>query len=142
MKKLLLTVTLATCGAMAARAGAPWSVNVQIGSAPYYGYAPADVVYVERYVPYYEVPHVLVVSRYARVRPSVIVGHYRGGWGWDRICNRYGVPRSVVYGSGYSYGPSYGRPDGYAYGRSYGPPYGNAYGHYKFKGKNKHRGRW
>jgi hypothetical protein len=144
MKKFFwMTLLALACASSAAWAGGGWSVNVQIGSPPYYGYAPAEVVYVERYVPYYEVPQVMLVSRYARVRPSIIVGHYRSGWGWDRIYGRYGVPRHVVYGRGYSYGPSYSYGSSYSYGHSYayGPPYGRAYGHHKFK-RNKHRGRW
>ena len=111
MKGMLLTTVLALGSAASLRAGV--NVHVNIGPAPYYGYAPREVVYVERYVPVYDVPRVLVVSRYARVHPSAVVGYYRQGWGWDRICRHYRLPAQVVYG----------------------PPYGYAKGHYK-------RGRW
>lgn len=123
MKGLLLTSVLAL--GSAATAWGRMNISVHIGTPPYYGYAPYEVVYVERYVPAYDVPRVLVVSRYAHVPPPVIVNHYRGGWGWDRIYNHYSVPRSVVYGRYYD-----------------GPPYGRAYGHYKYKPKkHHHRGR-
>lgn len=75
---------------------ADWNVHVSIGSPPYYGYAPADVVYVERYVPAYDVPLVFVAARHARVRPVVIVEAYRMG-GWNHVCSRFGVPRHVLY---------------------------------------------
>lgn len=75
---------------------ADWNVQVNIGSPPYYGYAPAEVVYVERYVPAYDVPLVFVAARHARVRPAAIVEVYRMG-GWNRVCSRFGVPRHMLY---------------------------------------------
>jgi len=112
MTRLLLASVLAFGGIATARAGV--DIHVNFGGGPYYGYAPRDVVYVERYVPAPYVPRVLVLSRHARVPLSVMVGHYRSGWGWDRICNHYRVPTRVIYS------PMYG-----------GPPYGRAYGRYK-----------
>jgi hypothetical protein len=104
MKGILMAAVLAAGGAAALRAGV--NVQVNIGPAPYYGYAPHEVVYVERYVPAYDVPRVFVVSRYAHVHPSVVVGYYRNGWGWDRIYRRYHVPAHVVYpGRGYYAAP-------------------------------------
>lgn len=78
---------------------ADWNVHVNIGSPPYYGYAPAEVVYVERYVPAYDVPLVFVAARHARVRPVVIVEAYRHG-GWNHVCSRYRVPRHVLFAPG------------------------------------------
>lgn len=85
----------------AAPAWAQWSVNIHIGAPPYYGYAPAEVVYVERYVPVYDVPRIFVVARHARVRPALVADVYRRG-GWAPVCSRFGVPRELVYG----YGPA------------------------------------
>jgi hypothetical protein len=102
MRQIALASMLALGGALTASAGGV-HVSVNIG-APYYGYAPADVVYVERYVPAYDVPRVLYVSRYGRVPPAAIVRHYRGGWGWNSICDRYRVPRAAFYQGGYGYG--------------------------------------
>ena len=116
MKNILLASVLLLGTAVASRAQVGISIN--IGTPPYFGYAPPDVVYVERYVPAYEVPRVLFVSRYAHVRPVVIVNRYRDGWGWDRICSRYRVPPQMLYG---------------------GPPYGNAYGYYRHHGKHWRR---
>lgn len=114
MKKLLLTSVLVL--GSAATGWGEVHVNVNIGTAPYYGFAGPEVVYVERYVPYDYVPRVLYVARYARVRPAVVVDLYRGGWGWDRICTRYRVPRSSFYGTGYYGG---GRYYGRGYDRNY-----------------------
>lgn len=75
---------------------ADWNVNVHIGPPPYYGYAPAEVVYVERYVPVAEAPLVFVAARHARVRPVMIVDAYRAG-GWGLVCSRFGVPRQVLF---------------------------------------------
>ena len=115
MRNILLASSLLLGTALASHAQIGISIN--IGHPPYYGYAPRDVVYVERYVPAYEVPRVLLVSRYARVAPAVIVNRYRSGWGWERICSRYRVPAHLVYG---------------------GPPYGHAYGYYR-QGKHWRR---
>jgi hypothetical protein len=112
MKRHILFAACALSAASALHAGV--GITVNIGQAPYYGYAPADVVYVERYVPVYDVPRVLFISRYAQVSPAVVVNLYRKGWGWDRVCNRYRVPVNAFYG------PS-------------GPPYGNAWGHHRYK---------
>ena len=81
--------------------------NIHIGEAPYFGYAPHDVVYVERYVPVYDVPRVLIVSRYAGVSPRVIVNRYQSGWRWDRFGRHYQIPRHAFYG------PEYQRSYGY-----------------------------
>jgi hypothetical protein len=126
MNRLLL-VSIITLGA------ATWgwgqvSVNVQIGPGPYYGFPRHDVVYVERYVPVYDVPRVGYVSRYDGVAPVVIVNHYRQGWGWDRIHNRYRVPRHAFYG-----------PPGHR-GGFYGPGYGKRFG--PGKGRHQKRDRW
>lgn len=75
---------------------ADWNVNVHIGPAPYYGYAPAEVVYVERYVPVAEAPLVFVAARHARVRPARIVDAYRAG-GWGLVCSRFGVPPQLLF---------------------------------------------
>lgn len=93
MKKTALAAALA---AFALPLLADWNVQVNIGSPPYYGFAPAEVVYVERYVPAYDVPLVFVAARHARVRPVVIVEAYRYG-GWDHVCARYRVPRHMLF---------------------------------------------
>jgi len=92
---------------------ADWNVHVNIGSPPYYGYAPAEVVYVERYVPAYDVPLVFVAARHARVRPVVIVDAYRYG-GWNHVCSRYRVPRHLLFAPA-------GPPPGVMHA-PYGPP--------------------
>ncbi|MGB9611104.1 MAG: hypothetical protein ACPL7M_09035 [Bryobacteraceae bacterium] len=89
----------AACAAFALPLLADWNVNVNIGTPPYYGYAPAEVIYVERYVPAYDVPLVFVAARHARVRPVVIVEAYRHG-GWGHVCSRFGVPREVLFAPG------------------------------------------
>jgi len=89
-------VLAAACAAFALPLLADWNVNVNIGTPPYYGYAPAEVIYVERYVPAYDVPLVFVAARHARVRPVVIVEAYRHG-GWGHVCSRFGVPREVLF---------------------------------------------
>lgn len=90
------TAMAAALAAFALPLLADWNVHVNIGSPPYYGYAPAEVVYVERYVPAYDVPLVFVAARHARVRPVVIVDAYRHG-GWNFVCSRYRVPRHVLF---------------------------------------------
>ncbi len=97
MGKLIFAAILALAAAGQARSEVRVHVNVGFP----YGYAPRDVVYVERYVPEYDVPRVLVVARHARVAPAVVVGYYRQGWGWDRMCDRFRVPRRAIYGSAY-----------------------------------------
>ncbi len=92
MRKITLAAALA---AFALPLLADWNVHVNIGSPPYYGYAPAEVVYVERYVPAYDVPLVFVAARHARVRPVVIADAYRYG-GWNHVCSRYRVPRHML----------------------------------------------
>ncbi|WP_321474890.1 hypothetical protein [uncultured Paludibaculum sp.] len=108
----LLTTTLFTL-MLACTAQAGVGISINIGTAPYYGYAPPQVAYVERYVPEYDMPRVFVISRYARVQPMVVVDLYRRGYGWDGICSRYGVPMAA-------FDPYYG-PRG-AYYRAPGPP--------------------
>jgi hypothetical protein len=103
---------------------ADWNVHVNIGSPPYYGYAPAEVVYVERYVPAYDVPLVFVAARHARVRPVVIVDAYRHG-GWNFVCSRYRVPRHVLFAPAgpppmVMYAP-YGPPPPKHYRKAYKP---------------------
>jgi hypothetical protein len=93
MKRTALAAALAAFGLPLL---ADWNVQVNIGAPPYYGYPPAEVVYVERYVPAYEVPLVFVAARHARVRPVVIVEAYRYG-GWDHVCARYRVPRHLLF---------------------------------------------
>ena len=102
----LLIVAVAALAAPAAFAD--WGINVNIGTPPYYGYAQPDVVYVERYVPDYDVPRIFMVARYARVRPVMVVDYYRRYPAWGSVCSRFGVPVSVVFGSGY--GPGYYAP--------------------------------
>lgn len=75
---------------------ADWNVQVNIGAPAYYGYAPAEVVYVERYVPAYDVPLVFAAARHARVRPVLIVEAYRLG-GWSHVCSRFRIPRHVLF---------------------------------------------
>jgi len=105
---LLLGSVLAFGGITTATAGV--DIHINLGGAPYYGYAPRDVVYVERYVPAPYVPRVFMLSRHAHVPPSVIVGHYRDGWGWDRMCRHYHVPARVFHE------PAYFAPRGKAHG--------------------------
>jgi hypothetical protein len=93
MRNIALAAALA---ALAFPLLADWNVHVNIGSPPYYGYAPAEIVYVERYVPVYDVPLVFVAARHARVRPIFIADAYRYG-GWDYVCSRYRVPRAVLF---------------------------------------------
>jgi len=93
MKNIALAAALA---AFALPLLADWNVHVNIGSPPYYGYAPAEVVYVERYVPAYDVPLVFVAARHARVRPVVIVDAYRHG-GWGHVCSRFRVPQRLLF---------------------------------------------
>jgi len=109
-----LTTTPAFC--------ADWQVSINVGGAPHYGYAPAEVVYVERYVPDYDVPRVFVVARHAHVRPAVVVDMYRHSRAWGPVYSRFGVPMTAF------------APPAYA-------PRGNAYGHYKHQGKHEGRGR-
>ena len=111
MKQLLLASVLVFGGAATATAGV--DIHVNIGPAPYYGYAPYDVAYVERYIPAPYVPRVLILSRYAHVPPYRIVRQYRDGWGWDRLCNHYRVPTRVIYEPAYFQGPPYGKARGY-----------------------------
>ncbi len=144
---------LAAVAIMAAPAAwADWGINVNIGvGTPYYGYAPADVVYVQRYVPDYDVPRIFIVARHARVRPAMVVEYYRRYPAWGSVCSRFGVPVSAVYGSGYGpgyYAPRYSEPRYYAppppaYYYREGPPRGRAYGHYKSRGGHHggHHGR-
>jgi hypothetical protein len=122
-------------------AWADWGISVNIG-APYYGYAPADVVYVERYVPDYDVPRIFVVARHARVRPALVVDYYRRFPAWGAVCSRFGVPAAMVYGSGYApyeqYAPRYVAPPPAYYYRG-GPPRGHAYGYYRSRGRGHDR---
>ncbi len=115
MKRTALAAALA---AFALPLLADWNVHVNIGSPPYYGYAPAEVVYVERYVPAYDVPLVFVAARHARVRPVMIADAYRYG-GWDRVCSRFGVPRHMLFAPA-------GPPPVMMYS-PYGPPYPKHY---------------
>jgi len=109
---------------------ADWNVHVDIGSPPYYGFAPADVVYVERYVPASHVPFVFVAARHARLRPVVIADAWRFG-GWDSVCSRYRVPRHVLFAPApvapppvAVYAP-YGRPHPMHYRHAFKPPRGH-----------------
>jgi hypothetical protein len=137
----LLIVAVAALAAPAAFAD--WGINVNIGTPPYYGYAQPEVVYVERYVPDYDVPRIFMVARYARVRPAMVVDYYRRYPAWGPVCSRFGVPVSVVFGSGYEPGysaPRYVEPRVYAppppaYYYREGPPRGR--GHFKH---HKHHG--
>lgn len=133
MKHLMTAVMMAAVTAPAALAD--WGVSVSVGSAPYYGYAPADVVYVERYVPAYDVPHVFYVARHARVRPAVVVDYYRRGHGWAPICNRFGVPLREMRG----WGPPPPPPM-----RVYRHERGHGHGHgfVERRGHDRGRGRW
>src|SRR5687768_18392222 len=145
MRQFALLMILALAGSASAFAGGV-QINVNFGAPYYYGYGPADVVYVERYVPVYDVPQVLYVARHARVAPSVIVGCYRGGWGWDRIYSRYRVPRRG-YGGGYGgyyggYAPArafYSAP-AYSYRGDRGYSRGRGH-HYKYD-RGRGRGGW
>ncbi len=130
------TTLLVAVAVMAAPAAfADWGINVNIGTPPYYGYAPREVVYVERYVPAYEVPRVFVVARHARIRPAVVVDYYRRHPSWDRVCTRFGVPAPAVYGYGYAE-PRYVAPPVPVYSYRPGPPpRGHAYGHHKARGR-------
>lgn len=75
---------------------ADWNVHASIGSPPYDGYAPAEVVPVGRYVPLAEAPLVFVAARHARVRPVGIVDACRAG-GWGLVCSRFGLPRQLLF---------------------------------------------
>lgn len=99
MKKLLLMAMLVV--GMGAAAQAEVRIHVNIGPPPYYGYAPREVVYVQRYVPAYDVPRVFLFAQYAGLPPATVVSLYRRGWGWDRMCGYYGVPRQAFYGHGH-----------------------------------------
>lgn len=124
MKPLLLAAVLTFGGLATAQARV--NIHVNIGSGPYYGYAPYDVAYVERYVPAPYVPRVLLMSRYAGIAPRRVVRHYRDGWGWDRMCNHYRVPTRVIYAP--AYGPAY-----------VAHPRGKARGHWKHdRGRGEH----
>ena len=133
----LLTTTLFTV-TLACTAYAGVGISINIGSAPYYGYAPPQVAYVEQYVPAYDMPRVFVISRYARVQPTVVVDLYRRGYGWNNICARYGVPmaafasyypppRPVYYAAMPPPVRYYGPPPGRYYGPGYGHGYGRGY---------------
>jgi hypothetical protein len=112
-----LTATPAFC--------ADWHVNLNLGApAPYYGYAPADVVYVERYVPAYDVPRVFTLARHARVRPAVVVDMYRHSRAWAPVNARFGATMHAAYAP-----------------LSSAHPRGHAYGHYKVKAKHGGRHR-
>ncbi|MBI4892345.1 MAG: hypothetical protein HY821_17105 [Acidobacteria bacterium] len=129
------TTLLAAVAVMAAPAAfADWGINVNIGTAPYYGYAPQEVVYVERYVPAYEVPQVFVVARHARIRPAVVVDYYRRHPSWNSVCARFGVPDSVFYGNGYAAQSYVAPPPPAYYYRPGPPPRGHGHGHYKSRG--------
>ena len=122
MRNLMIAAAAMT---MAPAAWADWHVNINLGGpAPYYGYAPAEVVYVERYVPAYDVPRVFVVARHARVRPAVVVDMYRHSRAWAPVYSRFGIPMHAAYASPY-----------------YAHPGGHAHGHYKVKGKHGGRHR-
>jgi hypothetical protein len=108
---------------------ADWNVHVNIGSPPCYGYAPAEVVYVERYVPAHDVPLVFVAPRHARMRPVIVVEAHRAG-GWGLVCSRFGVPRHVLFAPA-------GPPPLVIYS-SYGPPHPK---HYR-KALRQHRRDW
>lgn len=121
MKHIAMAAALA---AFALPLLADWNVHVNIGSPPYYGYAPAEVLYVERYVPAYDVPLVFVAARHARVRPVVIVDAFRHG-GWNLVCSRYRIPRHVLFAPAgppavVMYAP-YGPPPPRHYRKAYKP---------------------
>lgn len=159
----LLTTTLFTL-MLACTAQAGVGITVNIGSAPYYGYAPPDVAYVQRYVPEYDMPRVFVIARYAHVQPMVVVDMYRRGYGWDGICSRYRVPVAAFdayygprgryyappppprYYGGYSYAPrGNGFYDGRGYDRNYNRGYDRRYDKHWDKhdrGRGHDRGRW
>lgn len=84
---------------------AGWGVSVNIGAPPYYGYAPREVVYAQRYIPAPEMRRVFVVARYGRVSPNVVVDYYRRGYGWDGICAQFGVPMDMMYERDYMMAP-------------------------------------
>lgn len=132
----LLKTTLITL-MLASTAFAGVGITVNIGSAPYYGYPPPDVAYVQRYIPEYDMPRVFVIARYAHVAPIVVVDLYRRGYGWDGICSRYGVPMAAFepYYGGYR-GRYYSAPPVRYYGR---PAYG--YGFYEGRGHDRYYGR-
>ncbi|QOY89205.1 hypothetical protein [Paludibaculum fermentans] len=161
----LLKTTLFTL-LLACTASAGVGISINIGSAPYYGYAPPDVAYVQRYVPEYDMPRVFVIARYAHVHPTVVVDMYRRGYGWDGICSRYRVPVAAFdsyygprgryyapppppprYYGGYSYAPrGNGFYDGRGYDRNYNRGYDRRYEkhwdkHYD-RGRGHDRGRW
>lgn len=125
------TAMAAAMAAFALPLLADWNVQVNIGAAPYYGYAPAEVVYVERYVPAYDVPLVFVAARHARVRPVVIVDAWRHG-GWDHVCSRYRVPRHLLFT------PIPAAPPPVVVYSPYGEPHGK-HGRYSFKPHKRHR---
>lgn len=123
------TAMAAAMAAFALPLLADWNLHVNIGAAPYSGHAPADVVYVERYVPAYDVPLVFVAARHARVRPVVIVEAYRYG-GWDHVCTRYRVPRHLLLA------PVPAAPPVFVYS-THGRPHPKPYRH-PFKAPKRH----
>jgi hypothetical protein len=123
------TVLAAALAAFALPLLADSNVHVNIGSPPYYGYAPAEVVYVERYVPADEVPLVFVAARHARVRPFIVVEAYRAG-GWGLVCSRFGVPRHMLFAP-------VGPPPVVVYS-----PYGPAHPKHYRKAFKSHRHAW
>ncbi len=126
MKRIALAAALA---AFAIPLLADWNVHVNIGSPPYYGYAPAEVIYVERHVPAHDVPLVFVAARHARVRPVVIVEAWRQG-GWNGVCSRYRVPRHMLFAPA--------APPPVVVYAPYGPPHPK---HYR-KAFQPHKRRW
>ncbi len=85
---------LAAALAAFAPALADSNVHVNIGSPPYYGYAPAEVVYVERYVPADEVPLVFVAARHAR---SASVHRRRSVPGWRMGSGVLAIRRAAAH---------------------------------------------
>ena len=154
----LLTTTLFTL-MLACTAQAGVGISINIGSAPYYGYAPPEVAYVQQYVPAYDMPRVFVIARYAHIQPMVVVDMYRRGYGWDGICSRDRVPVAAFdayygprggyyapppprYYGGYGYAP---RGSAFYGGRGYDRHYDKHYDKHWDKhdrGRGHGRGRW
>jgi hypothetical protein len=96
--------------------------HIAIGE--YYRVPEREVVVVQqRRIPEDEIPVIMFVSKWGRVRPEAVINLRLGGRSWADIFVQYHISPAVLYVPVRDVG---------------GPPYGKAYGHYK----NKHRRNW
>jgi hypothetical protein len=129
-----LTAILLMTFSSAVLAGERVSIGVSIGEegirsfhlaiGEYYRVPEREVVVVrERRIPEDEIPVVMFVSKWGRVRPETVINLRLGGRSWADIFVQYHISPAVLY---------------VPVAEVSGPPYGKAYGHYK----NKHRRNW